>query len=70
MIEITGIDLVEFTKKVYEFSSPQGMGFLHFTPNPLTTEDANQFIDIEGLRKRTSLQNDCMARKRNINDKR
>lgn len=40
MIDITGIDLVEFAKKVYELSSPQGMGILHFTPQPLTNEEA------------------------------
>ncbi len=45
MIDVTGIDLVEFAKKVYELSVPQGMGFLHFTPHPLTDEDARQCID-------------------------
>ena len=35
MIDVTGIDLVEFAKKVYELSVPQGMGILHFTPQAL-----------------------------------
>jgi hypothetical protein len=29
-IDITGVDMVEFVKKVYELSLPQGMGFLHY----------------------------------------
>ena len=45
MIEITGIDLKEFAKKVYELSSPQGMGFLHFTPAPLSDERAKEIIN-------------------------
>ena len=45
MIEITGVDLVEFVKKVYELSVPQGMGMLHYTPNPLSDEEAKQIVD-------------------------
>lgn len=45
MIDVTGIDLVEFAKKVYELSVPQGMGILHFTPKPLTTDEAKQLVD-------------------------
>ena len=48
MIDITGIDLVEFAKKVYELSAPQGMGFLHYTPEPITDEEAKQCIQEEG----------------------
>ena len=43
-IEITGIDLREFAKKVYELSVPQGMGFMHFTDEPLSNEEANNLI--------------------------
>jgi len=45
-IEITGVDLVEFTKKVYELSVPQGLGILHFTDSLLTTDEANNLINI------------------------
>lgn len=45
MIEITGIDLAEFVKKVYELSSPAGLGFLHFTPEPLTIEEAKHIVE-------------------------
>ena len=44
MIDITGIDLVEFAKKVYELSVSQGLGMFHFTPEPLADEEAKQFI--------------------------
>jgi hypothetical protein len=44
MIDVTGIDLVEFAKKVYELSVPQGMGFLHFNPAPLTDEEAKELV--------------------------
>lgn len=46
MIDITGIDLVKFAKKVYEFSAPQGLGFLHYTPEPLSDDEAKQLVDI------------------------
>lgn len=45
MIDITGINLIEFAKKVYELSVPQGLGHLHFTPMPLTNDEANQLIN-------------------------
>jgi len=38
MLDITGVDLVKFAQKVYELSMPQGLGFLHFTPEPLSEE--------------------------------
>lgn len=44
MIDITGVDLVKFAQKVYELSSPQGMGFLHYTPEPLSEEEAKQLV--------------------------
>jgi len=44
MINITGIDLVKFVKKVYELSNPQGLGFLHYNPQPLTDEEAEKYI--------------------------
>ena len=43
-IEITGVDLKTFVKKVYELSSPQGMGMMHFTPEPMTDEMADKII--------------------------
>ena len=46
MIDITGINLIEFAKKVYELSVPQGLGFLHFTSKPLTDEEAEQLVNV------------------------
>lgn len=46
MIDITGIDLVKFAQKVYELSSPQGLGFFHFTSSPLSEEEAKELLDI------------------------
>ena len=43
-IDISGIDLVKFVKKVYELSKPLGLGHLHFTPEPLTDEEAKKII--------------------------
>lgn len=45
MIDITGVDLKALVKKVYELSSPQGMGFLHFEVEPLSDEEALSLID-------------------------
>jgi hypothetical protein len=46
MIDITGVDLVKFAQKVYELSSPQGLGFMHFTPEPLSDEEAKELVDL------------------------
>lgn len=48
MIDITGVDLVEFAKVVYELSVPQGLGFLHATSEPLTDDEAQSLIQAEG----------------------
>jgi hypothetical protein len=37
---VTREKVVEFVKKVYELSKPLGLGFMHFTENPLSDEDA------------------------------
>lgn len=44
MIDITGIDLKMFIKKVYELSKPQGYGFLHYQEGNLTAEEAEVFL--------------------------
>ncbi len=53
MIDVTDVDLVKFAQKVYELSKPQGMGFLHYTSDPLTTEEAEQLVE--------SCKNDTMC---------
>lgn len=44
MIDITGVDLPEFVKAVYQLSAPQGLGFLDYTPKPLSDEEAEQIL--------------------------
>lgn len=44
MIDITGVDLVEFVKGVYANSRPQGMGYAHYTPGPLSDEKARSVL--------------------------
>lgn len=44
MIKITGIDLVKFIQKVYELSSPQGMGIIHYEKGGLSEFDAKAIL--------------------------
>ena len=48
MIDITDVDKVKFVQKVYDLSRPQGMGMMHFTPDPLSEAEAKQYIDSDG----------------------
>ena len=45
MIDITGVDLKLFIKKVYDLSVSQGLGFLHFTPEPLSDKECNEILN-------------------------
>ena len=45
MIDITGVNLVELTKKAYELSMPAGLGFIHYKPEPLSDPEANKIVD-------------------------
>ena len=44
LIDITSINLIDFIKAVYGMSVPVGLGHLHFTDDPLTTEEAKRYI--------------------------
>lgn len=44
MIDITGIDLVKLAQKAYSLSVPQGLGFLPYTPEPLSEEEAKSLV--------------------------
>ena len=48
MIDITDVNMVEFVKKVYELSRPQGMGLMHFQPGAMSDEDAQSLIHKDG----------------------
>lgn len=39
-----GIDLVKFIQNVYDLSKPQGLGKMHFTPEPLNEAEAEQIL--------------------------
>lgn len=58
MIKITGVDLKKFAQRVYDFSRPQGLGFLHFKANALSDEDAQALIDRESARAGVALSMD------------
>ena len=44
MIDITGVDLRKFVQMVYALSRPLGLGYLHYTPMPLSEEEINRAI--------------------------
>jgi hypothetical protein len=44
MIEITGVDLRELVKAAYDLSQPQGLGFIHYIPGPLSDKEADEII--------------------------
>ena len=44
-INIAGLDKAEVLAALYNSSRPQGMGFLHFTPGPMSIEEARQLVD-------------------------
>jgi hypothetical protein len=58
MINITGVDLVKFAQKAYSLSVPQGMGFIHYTSDPLTDDEARGLIKDEGTCNRVVLDMD------------
>lgn len=47
-IEVTGVDLVELVKAVYDNSRPQGLGLMHYQPGGLTDEQAKSLIGYDG----------------------
>ena len=40
MIDISKRDKAEVLAALYNAAKPQGMGFLHYTPDPMTKEEA------------------------------
>ena len=45
MIEVTNVDLAVLAQKAYDLSAPKGMGYLHYTPEPITYEQAKGLVD-------------------------
>ena len=44
LLEITGVNLVELVKRVYDGSVPAGMGLIHYEAGELTDEEAKALI--------------------------
>jgi hypothetical protein len=44
MIDLRGLDKAEVLAALYNNSRPQGMGFLHFEPKPMTKEQAAEML--------------------------
>ncbi len=44
-MDITGLNKAEVLAALYNGSKPQGMGFLHYDPTPMTKEEAQVFLN-------------------------
>lgn len=44
MINISKCNKTEVLKALYEAAHPQGRGFLHYTPKPMTTAEAERLL--------------------------
>lgn len=47
-VDITGVNLKEFAKEVYNLSGPQGMGTIHYIPGPLSDDVAEEIVIEDG----------------------
>jgi hypothetical protein len=47
-ISIEGLDKAEVFAALYNAARPQGLGFLHYTPEPMTADEARKSFAIEG----------------------
>lgn len=45
LIDISKMDRAEVLSKLFNASKPQGLSFLHFTPEPMTTKQAQAILD-------------------------
>lgn len=44
-LDVGHLEMAEVLRRLYNASSSQGMGFLHFTPEEMTLEQAQKLID-------------------------
>lgn len=47
MIDTTGIPRYLVLKALYDNARPQGLGFLHYTPEPMTETEAEQLLTLD-----------------------
>jgi len=45
-IDISSLDKAEVLAALYNASKPQGMGFLHYTPEPMTRDEAAEQLKL------------------------
>lgn len=45
MIDISKFDKAEVLAALYNASKPQGLGFLHYTPEPMSREQAAELLE-------------------------
>ena len=44
-IHIYGLDKAEILRRLYNAARPQGAGFLHYTPEDMTIEEARKYLE-------------------------
>jgi hypothetical protein len=47
MVDITGLDQVEVFRRLYNRAKPLGMGMLHYTPQDMTSEEAQREFTLD-----------------------
>ena len=47
-IDVTSVETSELVRAAYDLSRPQGMGFLHFTPDPLSDAEVEELVQPDG----------------------
>jgi hypothetical protein len=45
MIDISKMEKADVLRRLYNRAKPQGMGFLHYDPKPMTKTEAQQILD-------------------------
>jgi hypothetical protein len=66
-IDLKGLDKAEVLAALYDRARPQGLGFLHFTPQPMTREEATALLGkhtyfdyVKGRVMKVDLSNDTL----------
>jgi hypothetical protein len=52
VVDISGLDKTAVLAALYNAAKPQGMGFLHYKPEPMTVEEAEKCFVMYGARER------------------
>lgn len=49
MIDVSGCDVRELVRAAYDLSVPQGLGFLHYTPDSLSEEEIDEILAMPSM---------------------